>query len=185
MLLIDFEEEKPKPTWKMYQVLWADVKHNELPPILDWEEMNNIKGKRTETEEHTCETTIDAWNNDDESKAIPTSWEKKGKRKKKEEDLSGKANEATEKITSGWKRKYLRKPHESHQTKTTRHEPTTTANHAIENAIVTQNDKASGTTNHVSLAANSYSTKECGMTFLVKKKCATLHANTQSSLVIG
>ncbi|KAG9288453.1 hypothetical protein G9A89_015659 [Geosiphon pyriformis] len=32
--LINFEEEKPKPIWEAYQVLWADEEHNELPPIL-------------------------------------------------------------------------------------------------------------------------------------------------------
>ncbi|KAG9305496.1 hypothetical protein G9A89_006466 [Geosiphon pyriformis] len=108
--LINFEEEKPKPTWKAYQVLWADVEHNELPPILDWEKRNNVKKKRTETEEHIWEITIDAWNNDNKNKAMPTSWEKKGKEKKKKEDLSGKADEATEKITSGWEREYLCEP---------------------------------------------------------------------------
>ncbi|KAG9303017.1 hypothetical protein G9A89_006234 [Geosiphon pyriformis] len=88
MPLIDFEKEKPKLTWEMYQVSWANVEHNKLPPILDWEERNNVKRKETETEEHTCETTINIWNNDDERKG-----------KEKEEDLSGKANEAIEKIT--------------------------------------------------------------------------------------
>ncbi|KAG9296696.1 hypothetical protein G9A89_001328 [Geosiphon pyriformis] len=43
--LIDFEEEKPKPTWEAYQVLWADEEHNELPPILFWD--NNRKRKQT------------------------------------------------------------------------------------------------------------------------------------------
>ncbi|KAG9298378.1 hypothetical protein G9A89_005238 [Geosiphon pyriformis] len=101
MLLIDFEEEKPKPTWEAYQVLWANIEHNELPLILDWEEKNNKKGKEIETEEHTWETTINAWNNNNESKAMSTNWEEKGKGKEKEEDLPEKANEATEKITSG------------------------------------------------------------------------------------
>ncbi|KAG9298585.1 hypothetical protein G9A89_002532 [Geosiphon pyriformis] len=32
--LIDLEEEKPKPTWEVYQVLWANKEHNELLPIL-------------------------------------------------------------------------------------------------------------------------------------------------------
>ncbi|KAG9283971.1 hypothetical protein G9A89_005478 [Geosiphon pyriformis] len=178
MPLINFEEEKPKLIWEVYQVLWADVKHNELLPILDWEEKNNIKRKGTETEEHTWETTIDAWNNDDESKTMPTSWKKKRKEKEKEEDLSGKADEATEKITNGWEREYLCEP-------TIGHKSTTTANPAIENTMVTQNNKASGTTNHVLLAVNSYSTKEYGTTFLVEEEHATLCANTQFSSVIG
>ncbi|KAG9294923.1 hypothetical protein G9A89_003263 [Geosiphon pyriformis] len=33
-LLIELEKEKEKPTWKAYQVSWADVDHNKLPPIL-------------------------------------------------------------------------------------------------------------------------------------------------------
>ncbi|KAG9302644.1 hypothetical protein G9A89_007348 [Geosiphon pyriformis] len=32
--LINLKEEKLKPTWEAYQVSWADVDHNELPPIL-------------------------------------------------------------------------------------------------------------------------------------------------------
>ncbi|KAG9302752.1 hypothetical protein G9A89_009529 [Geosiphon pyriformis] len=33
-LLIDLEKKKLKPTWEAYQVLWADVDHNKLLPIL-------------------------------------------------------------------------------------------------------------------------------------------------------
>ncbi|KAG9306359.1 hypothetical protein G9A89_018242 [Geosiphon pyriformis] len=46
---------------------------------------------------------------------------------------------------------------------------------AIGNNMATQKDKASETTNHVSLAANNYSTKECETTFLVKKEYGYLH----------
>ncbi|KAG9295792.1 hypothetical protein G9A89_009021 [Geosiphon pyriformis] len=42
--LIEFEEEKKKPTWKAYQISWADENHNELLPILFWD--NNGKGKQ-------------------------------------------------------------------------------------------------------------------------------------------
>ncbi|KAG9296127.1 hypothetical protein G9A89_011980 [Geosiphon pyriformis] len=69
--------------------------------------------------------------------------------------------------------------------KTTECKLTTTANHAIENAMITQNDKASGTTNHVLLAVNSYSMKECGTTFLVKEERVMFHANTQFLSAIG
>ncbi|KAG9303524.1 hypothetical protein G9A89_018420 [Geosiphon pyriformis] len=65
--LIDFEEEKPKPTWEAYQVLWADEEHNELPPILSWDD--NGKGKQTN------KLTCWEWNKD------------KGKGKKKEEGM--------------------------------------------------------------------------------------------------
>ncbi|KAG9302753.1 hypothetical protein G9A89_009530 [Geosiphon pyriformis] len=77
ILLINFEKEKPKPTWEAYQ-----------------------KGKE------------------------------------KEEDLPEKADKATEKITSGWEKEYLCEP-----MKTTECKLTTTANHAIENTMITQNDK--------------------------------------------
>ncbi|KAG9285291.1 hypothetical protein G9A89_001425 [Geosiphon pyriformis] len=70
-----------------------------------------------------------------------------------------------------------------HQIRTTEHKPIIIANLAIENTMATQNDKASGTTNHVLLVVNNCSIKECGITFLVEKKCVTLHVNTQSSLM--
>ncbi|KAG9301400.1 hypothetical protein G9A89_018072 [Geosiphon pyriformis] len=47
-LLIELEEEKEKPTWEAYQVLWANEEHNELPPILPWDNNNNGKGKQKE-----------------------------------------------------------------------------------------------------------------------------------------
>ncbi|KAG9306104.1 hypothetical protein G9A89_016008 [Geosiphon pyriformis] len=43
--LINFEEKKQKPTWKAYQVSWANEEHNKLPPILSWDD--NGKGKQT------------------------------------------------------------------------------------------------------------------------------------------
>ncbi|KAG9301875.1 hypothetical protein G9A89_004554 [Geosiphon pyriformis] len=43
--LIDFEKEKPKPTWEAYQVLWANVDHNKLLPILTWD--NDEKKEKT------------------------------------------------------------------------------------------------------------------------------------------
>ncbi|KAG9299240.1 hypothetical protein G9A89_013888 [Geosiphon pyriformis] len=86
-LLIELEKKKEKPTWEAYQVSWADKKHNELPPILSWD--NNNKGKGKQKEELTWETDDLTWTNNDESK--PTSsweWEEdkenKGKGKKKE-----------------------------------------------------------------------------------------------------
>ncbi|KAG9290277.1 hypothetical protein G9A89_022253 [Geosiphon pyriformis] len=70
--LIDFDEEKPKPTWEAYQVSWADEEHNELLPILFWNDNN--KGKRKQKEELTWETDDLTWTDNDESE--PTlSWE--------------------------------------------------------------------------------------------------------------
>ncbi|KAG9305640.1 hypothetical protein G9A89_022562 [Geosiphon pyriformis] len=57
LLLIDLEEEKLKPTWEVYQASWADVDHNELPPILTWDDDNN--GKEEQRKEPICRTTID------------------------------------------------------------------------------------------------------------------------------
>ncbi|KAG9284834.1 hypothetical protein G9A89_003757 [Geosiphon pyriformis] len=56
-LLIELEEEKEKPTWEAYQVFWADADHNELPPILSWN--NNPKEKQKE--ELTWETNNLTW----------------------------------------------------------------------------------------------------------------------------
>ncbi|KAG9293650.1 hypothetical protein G9A89_018987 [Geosiphon pyriformis] len=50
--LINFKEEKPKPIWEAYQVLWADKEHNKLPPILSWDD----NGKRKQTNELIWET---------------------------------------------------------------------------------------------------------------------------------
>ncbi|KAG9285508.1 hypothetical protein G9A89_006496 [Geosiphon pyriformis] len=69
--------------------------------------------------------------------------------------------------------------------KTTEYKPTITANHVTENGMTTQSNKTSETTNHVLLVESSYSIKEYGMTFLVKKEHATYYVNTQSSLVTG
>ncbi|KAG9285379.1 hypothetical protein G9A89_010854 [Geosiphon pyriformis] len=58
--LIKFEEEEKKPTWKAYQVFWADTEHNELPPVLLWNDNSKKKqkdkkgkGKRKEEEPTT------------------------------------------------------------------------------------------------------------------------------------
>ncbi|KAG9302334.1 hypothetical protein G9A89_008826 [Geosiphon pyriformis] len=47
-LLIELEEEKEKPTWEAYQILWADEEHNKLPSILSWDDNNKEKGKQKE-----------------------------------------------------------------------------------------------------------------------------------------
>ncbi|KAG9291830.1 hypothetical protein G9A89_012115 [Geosiphon pyriformis] len=73
----------------------------------------------------------------------------------------------------------------SRQTKITKCEPTIIVSLATANGMATQKDKTSGTTNHVSLAANSCLTKECGTTFLVEEKCVTLCASTRFSLATG
>ncbi|KAG9286042.1 hypothetical protein G9A89_022719 [Geosiphon pyriformis] len=54
--LIKFEEGKAKPIWEAYQVLWANVDHNKLLPILAWDNNNNRKEKQRE--ELTWEATI-------------------------------------------------------------------------------------------------------------------------------
>ncbi|KAG9292270.1 hypothetical protein G9A89_009082 [Geosiphon pyriformis] len=41
--LIKLEKKEKKPTWKAYQVSWADAEHNELLPVLSWD---NKKKKR-------------------------------------------------------------------------------------------------------------------------------------------
>ncbi|KAG9285085.1 hypothetical protein G9A89_009896 [Geosiphon pyriformis] len=88
-LLIKLEEEKKKPTWEAYQVLWADEEHNELPPILFWDDNN--KEKEKQKEELTWETNDLTWTNNDESK-LTSSWEweedKENKRKEKEKETT-------------------------------------------------------------------------------------------------
>ncbi|KAG9297101.1 hypothetical protein G9A89_019382 [Geosiphon pyriformis] len=71
-LLIKLEEKKKKPTWEAYQVLWADKGHNELPPILPWDDNDNEKGKQKE--ELTWETNDLIWTDNDESE-LTSSWE--------------------------------------------------------------------------------------------------------------
>ncbi|KAG9286278.1 hypothetical protein G9A89_014264 [Geosiphon pyriformis] len=63
-LLIELEEEKEKPTWEAYQVSWMDEKHNELLPILFWDDSNKRKGKQKE--ELTWETDDLTWTDNDE-----------------------------------------------------------------------------------------------------------------------
>ncbi|KAG9286235.1 hypothetical protein G9A89_014221 [Geosiphon pyriformis] len=57
-LLIELKEKKKKPTWEAYQVLWADVDHNKLLPILAWNDDNN--GKEEQGKKPICGTTINA-----------------------------------------------------------------------------------------------------------------------------
>ncbi|KAG9284599.1 hypothetical protein G9A89_004641 [Geosiphon pyriformis] len=57
--------EKPKPIWEAYQVLWADKKHNELPPILSWND--NEKGKQTN--KLTWETDDLTWTDNEQKEA--------------------------------------------------------------------------------------------------------------------
>ncbi|KAG9287881.1 hypothetical protein G9A89_017476 [Geosiphon pyriformis] len=82
-LLIELEEEKKKLTWEAYQVSWADADHNELPPILSWND--NPKGKQKE--ELIWETDNLTWTDNEQEE--PSSWEwkeEKGKKKKSEEE---------------------------------------------------------------------------------------------------
>ncbi|KAG9291760.1 hypothetical protein G9A89_012045 [Geosiphon pyriformis] len=88
-LLIDFDEEKPKPMWEAYQVLWTNKKHNELPPILFWD--NNNKGKEKQKKELTWATNDLTWTDNDKSKPT-SSWkwkeDKENKGKGKEEETT-------------------------------------------------------------------------------------------------
>ncbi|KAG9304295.1 hypothetical protein G9A89_019857 [Geosiphon pyriformis] len=60
--LIKLEEKTKKPTWEAYQISWANIDHNELLPILAWNKDDHEKGKQKE--EHTWETTIGTWIDD-------------------------------------------------------------------------------------------------------------------------
>ncbi|KAG9305085.1 hypothetical protein G9A89_007725 [Geosiphon pyriformis] len=161
--LVNFEKEKEKSTWEAYQILWANINHNELLPILTWDDNDNKKKQR---EESIWKTTIDAWNND-------------RKEKEKEEDLSEETNKATEKLTSGWKREYSCEPIKEPPYIPLKCQDCKKKLFSMEAWITSE------TTNHVLFVANNYSMKECGMTFLVKKKHATLCASTQFSLATG
>ncbi|KAG9304187.1 hypothetical protein G9A89_019749 [Geosiphon pyriformis] len=68
-LLIKLEKEKEKLIWEAYQVSWADEEHNELPPILSWDDNNKEKGKQKE--ELTWETDDLTWTDNNESKPTP------------------------------------------------------------------------------------------------------------------
>ncbi|KAG9296555.1 hypothetical protein G9A89_015147 [Geosiphon pyriformis] len=73
--LIDFEEEKPKPIWEAYQVLWANEKHNKLLPILSWDDNGKRKQKKTEL----------TWNANQKNYQVENRI--RGKKKKEEEPL--------------------------------------------------------------------------------------------------
>ncbi|KAG9303549.1 hypothetical protein G9A89_018445 [Geosiphon pyriformis] len=82
--LIDFKKKKPKPTWEAYQVSWADEEHNELPPILSWD--NNRKGKQTN--KLTWKTDDLTWTDNKQEEASSWEWnEDKGKGKEKKEGI--------------------------------------------------------------------------------------------------
>ncbi|KAG9288852.1 hypothetical protein G9A89_012181 [Geosiphon pyriformis] len=79
-LLIDFKEDKPKPTWEAYQVSWTDEEHNKLLPILSWDD--NRKSKQREKPIWKTDNLI--WTDYDKSKPT-TSW---GKGKEKEKKVT-------------------------------------------------------------------------------------------------
>ncbi|KAG9302978.1 hypothetical protein G9A89_022638 [Geosiphon pyriformis] len=72
-----------------YQVSWADEEHNELLPILSWDDNN--KEKRKQKEKLTWKTDDLTWTDNDESELM-SSWEweedKKNKEKGKEEETT-------------------------------------------------------------------------------------------------
>ncbi|KAG9305660.1 hypothetical protein G9A89_022582 [Geosiphon pyriformis] len=65
--LIDFEEEKPKPIWEVYQVSWADKEHNKLLPILSWDDNGKGKQKRTKLTWNADQT----WDTDHDLEELP------------------------------------------------------------------------------------------------------------------
>ncbi|KAG9287843.1 hypothetical protein G9A89_017438 [Geosiphon pyriformis] len=69
-LVLSQNEKENKPTWEVYQVLWADIDYNKLLPILSWD--NNDNGKRKQRAELTWETDNLTWTNNDELTLI---WE--------------------------------------------------------------------------------------------------------------
>ncbi|KAG9290188.1 hypothetical protein G9A89_022164 [Geosiphon pyriformis] len=171
--LIKFEKKKVKPIWKAYQVSWANIDHNKLPPILAWD--NNDNGKKKQREKPIWEATIDTWTNNNQ---------KRKEQGKREENIPEETT-TTEKITSDWKREYSREPIKEPPYISLKCKDCEKKLSAIGNDIATQKDKESRTTNYVLLAANNYLTKECGTTFLVKEECATFCANTQSLSATG
>ncbi|KAG9296030.1 hypothetical protein G9A89_011882 [Geosiphon pyriformis] len=67
--LIKFEKKKKKPTWKAYQVFWANKNHNELLPILSWDD--NRKEKQREKLTWNADQAWKTNNNQDE---LTTTW---------------------------------------------------------------------------------------------------------------
>ncbi|KAG9288979.1 hypothetical protein G9A89_015528 [Geosiphon pyriformis] len=61
--LIKFEEEEKKPTWKVYQIFWADNNHNKLLPILDWGKKDKGKRKKNIPEKNQDNTKTSDWEN--------------------------------------------------------------------------------------------------------------------------
>ncbi|KAG9285163.1 hypothetical protein G9A89_004378 [Geosiphon pyriformis] len=156
--LIEFEEEEKKPTWKAYQVLWADTNHNKLLPILSWD------NKRKRKEENKPQEDI--------TNKITSGWESSYSTDTRPEPLYIPLH------FPSWKFGLC-------LTKTTECGSITIANHVTMNATATQNVKTSGTMNHVLLMANNCSMKGCETTFLVKKEPAMHYVNTQFSLMTG
>ncbi|KAG9292720.1 hypothetical protein G9A89_008308 [Geosiphon pyriformis] len=80
--LIEFEEKKEKPIWKVYQVSWTNKDHNELLLILSWD--NNNKGKQ---KKELIWNNNQAWETDnDQDKSTNWEWKETDKRKGKEKE---------------------------------------------------------------------------------------------------
>ncbi|KAG9304858.1 hypothetical protein G9A89_000771 [Geosiphon pyriformis] len=138
-LLIDFKEEKPKPTWEAYQVLWTDKEHNELPPILSWDDNR----KEKQTNELTWETDNLTWIDNKHEEISSWEWnEDKEKGKKKEERMPPTAT-----IYNSYNPTTI----QLSMVKTCMCQLCSTVIHAYSNALDDQRGKENGITNLVSL----------------------------------
>ncbi|KAG9303719.1 hypothetical protein G9A89_018616 [Geosiphon pyriformis] len=182
--LINLEEEKPKPTWEAYQVSWADVDHNKLLPILTWDDNDQEKGKKRKNLPGTLtkpekSTMIKKTHQPGSGREAI----KKKKKKIKKTDL--KPIKPPKPAPVAGEDSTQPTPDQSHHMKTTEYALITIVNHVTVNVMDIQSAKASRTTNHVLLMANSYSMKRYGITFLVEEECVTLYVSTQSLLATG
>ncbi|KAG9286961.1 hypothetical protein G9A89_001199 [Geosiphon pyriformis] len=60
--LIELKEEKEKPTWEAYQVLWANNEHNKLLPVSSWDDQEKRKQREKPTwnNDQMCSCTVES-----------------------------------------------------------------------------------------------------------------------------
>ncbi|KAG9288700.1 hypothetical protein G9A89_004319 [Geosiphon pyriformis] len=161
--LIKFEKEEEKPTWKVYQVCWADADHNKLQLIPSWD--NNRKGKQKEKLTWNANYV---WRTDNNLEELATwKWKKIDKRKEKKKKKEPKSSGAT---NYNFYTTFQQSTYHCPKLISTLRQPNFTVTHVLLNTLRDQNELENGTMNPAWPAKRLSSIKKCGTTSLKEEE---------------